>query len=528
VGVLDTYRLGGWTLGFSFSIVIGTSWFALVVKSVCVAVEALGVLCHSWLTLSSHASVTVHVLCSNLALIRYLLTLVEVCVTLVSSLAVGVVIAATDMGVLAHWGGVGAVGVSGTACATFVSGALILFEWILCRAVETVFISIHITDGVKPITFTVHLTHRLTSIVLTVVTIKTVSIRGTSTSVGILVTYRCRVFTVQCTVMATFTTSVIGSTVSATEKAVVIVCITDLVISITFSICCTLCYTSIVLTIVTIKTVCVIGTSTSVGILVTNRCRVFTIQSTVMATLTTSIIGSTVSSTEKAVVIVCITDLVISITFSICSTYRFAGIVLAEVTIKTVRVCSTSTSVGILVTYRCRVFTIQCTVMATFTTSIVRPTIISSTVETVVIVCITNLVISITEVISVTDSLFTEMSVIITMVAIRTVLVIVQSSTSSKTFSSFSTVGTVLRVMGSRNIANSVIVVTIGVLSTLTGSRVDTLEEDGTVTSITHVTVSVLTTFILRKIGVTHNPTFNIGWPVTDWSHRIFITGIKC
>jgi len=166
--------------------------------------------------------------------------------------------------------------------------------------------------------------------------------------------------------------------------------------------------------------------------------------------------------------------------------------------------------------------------MATFTASIVGATFISSTVETIVMVCITDLVISLAEVICVTDSLFTEMSVLIAEIAIRTVLVIIQSSTSSQASSSFSTVGTVVRVMGSRNITDSIVVVTIRVLGTLTGSRIDTLEEYGAVASITLVTVRVLTAFIFRQISVTCDTTLNVGRPITDRSKRILITWIKC
>jgi len=275
--VLGTYWLGGWTFGLTFTIVIGTSWLALVIKSVCVTVEALSVLCYSRLTLTSNTSIAVNVLRSNLTLIRDLLTFVEVGVTLFSSLTVRVIIAPTHMGVLAHWCGVWAVVISSTACATLVSGTFILFEWILSGAVEAVIIRIHITDGVMPITFAIHLAHCLAGVVFAIVSIKTVSICCTSTSVGILVTYRCRVLAIQSTVMATFTTSIIGSTISATEEAVVIVCITDLVKSLTFSVCSTLRYTGVVLAVVSLKTVSIVSTSTGVGILVTYRCRVFTI-----------------------------------------------------------------------------------------------------------------------------------------------------------------------------------------------------------------------------------------------------------
>jgi len=445
--VLGTYWLGGWTFGLTFTIVIGTSWLALVIKSVCVTVEALSVLCYTRLTLTSNTSITVNILRSNLTLIRDLLTFVEVGVTLFSGLTVSVIIAPTHVGFLAHWCGVWAVDISSTACATLVSRTIILFERILSGTVEAVIIRIHITDGIISITFAIQLAHWLAGVVLAVESIKTVSIRCTSTSVGILVTNWCRVFTIQSTVMATFTTSIIGSTVSATEEAVVIVCITDLIISLTFSVCSTLCYTGVVLAVESLKTVSIVGTSTGVGI---------------------------------------------------------------------------------LVTYRCGVLTIQSTVVATFTTSIVGATIISSTVETIVMVCITDLVISLAEVICVTDSLFTEMSVLIAEIAIRTVLVIIQSSTSSQASSSFSTVGTVVRVMGSRNITDSIVVVTIRVLGTLTGSRIDTLEEYGAVASITLVTVRVLTAFIFRQISVTCDTTLNVGRPITDRSKRILITWIKC
>merc|ERR1719394_2003468 len=141
--------------------------------------------------------------------VRDLLTFVEVSVTLVPCVTVRVIIATTYMAILTHWGWVRAVGVRGTSCATLVSCTLILFESIIIRTIETVFICIHITDGIISVTLTVDLTDWLASVILTVISIETVSICSAATSVGVLVTNRCGVLTIESTVVTTFTTSIV-------------------------------------------------------------------------------------------------------------------------------------------------------------------------------------------------------------------------------------------------------------------------------------------------------------------------------
>ena len=159
----------------------------------------------------------------------------------------------------------------------------------------------------------------------------------------------------------------------------------------------------------------------------------------------------------------------------------------------------------------------------TFTATIYRAT-ITSTEETVVIVFITNVVISRTVKIATTDWQLTFMDVQITNISIKTVQI---TKTTSMTFTSF-TIGTVVGVMGSSNIANVKIGDTICFLIRFTGFRVDTLEGKRTISYRTLlIAICILTTFILWDISATFNTTFNVGWPITDRSFRILVTVIK-
>ena len=64
--------------------------------------------------------------------------------------------------------------------------------------------------------------------------------------------------------------------------------------------------------------------------------------------------------------------------------------------------------------------------------------------------------------------------------------------------------------------------------SSFTRLRVDTFEVKGAISSITLVTVGVLTAFIIRKVCVANNWTFNIGRPVTNGTNRILVPWVKC
>jgi len=143
--------------------------------------------------------------------------------------------------------------------------------------------------------------------------------------------------------------------------------------------------------------VTVLTTLAGVASLVTHRCGVLTVQGTVMASWATtiSVVRAVILSTVEAVVMLSITNLIISITLCVCQTnVELAdSIIVTEVFCMAVTVIIALAGVASQVTHRSRVLTVQSTVMASWTAAIcIGRTIILSTIEAVVILSIANLV----------------------------------------------------------------------------------------------------------------------------------------
>merc|ERR1712223_1637862 len=162
---------------------------------------------------------------------------------------------------------------------------------------------------------------------------------------------------------------------------------------------------------------------------VTDRSRVHTVQSTVMASWTAAIcIGRTIIlSTVEAVVILSIANLVKPITFCVCQancnlTYSTS---ITEVFWMAVTVIITLAGVVSKITDWGRVLTVEATVMTSFTTTIFTAAAIATiTEETVVVICyVTNLIISRALWMVIAHPLFTKSS-IVTEVSTVTIIVI--------------------------------------------------------------------------------------------------------
>ena len=118
--------------------------------------------------------------------------------------------------------------------------------------------------------------------------------------------------TVQIAVVTSLAAPVICPTVSATEEAVVVVLIADLVEAHTFRVLHTLRLTNIGVCVTEISdiTIVVVPAATDMRGPVTDWSGIGTVQITVVTSLATPVIGAAVSATEEAVVVVLIADLV--------------------------------------------------------------------------------------------------------------------------------------------------------------------------------------------------------------------------
>jgi len=144
----------------------------------------------------------------------------------------------------------------------------------------------------------------------------TVIIILAATCVTVLMADRLRVGTVQAIVVATLATSISSSTVSPTEGTVIIQSVAELVPAITERVVITLWLTGVSVRVAEVShiTVSISLATTGVAVQVADRLGVGTVQAVIVATLATSILGSTVSPTEGTVIISRVADLVPSST----------------------------------------------------------------------------------------------------------------------------------------------------------------------------------------------------------------------
>ena len=127
-----------------------------------------------------------------------------------------------------------------------------------------------------------------------------------------------------------------------------------------------------------------------------------------MTSLTATIVSPTVSTTEEAVVVVLITDLVKSIAFVILHALRLAGIGVGvtEISDIAVVVVPAATDVSCSITNWCGIGTVEITVVTSLATPVIGAA-VSATEEAVVVVLIADLVIAFTEWMIVADLEFT-------------------------------------------------------------------------------------------------------------------------
>ena len=118
--------------------------------------------------------------------------------------------------------------------------------------------------------------------------------------------------TVEITVVTSLAAAVIGTTVSATEEAIVVVRIADLVKSLAFVIFHTLGFANIGVSVAEIPDIAivVVPATTDVSSSITDWSWIGAVEITVVTSLTATVIGAAVSATEEAIVVVFIADLV--------------------------------------------------------------------------------------------------------------------------------------------------------------------------------------------------------------------------
>jgi len=468
--VTDGFRY--WTPGnISGVSIVKTAWLADIVETTGVTVEALSLLRHGSCAHSGHISnIAVSI---SLALIGDGLTGVVLGVALVPGLTILIRVTSALVISLTHWAGIHTVIIGATTWATS--------KGLAVSTVETVVVVL-IADSIKSSALRIINTLSLTLVVIivTIVSSVTIIIRVAATEVRVLITDWGGVGTVDTTLMTTWAASVIGVTVSSAEEAVVMVSITHLIKTLALIVVITVRHTEASVGVAPVLSIAVtvLAAATGVGLLVTHWSWVGTVESTVMTPFTAAIVTAALSSTEEAVVMLSIAGHVEPVTEWVIITHSQLTLVTAQVTLvvlRTVAIVQETSTPGLAL------HGTGVTVVAMASVGVAGVGHVADSVKHGAL-----------RVVSAPAHVVTAAG----WVRVRTVDTVSSNNrASSNTFSSI-TEGTGRLIMRSGNIADSIKVVTVRVLLTLTHSVIDTVEVESTVTIRTLVTVIIVTTLV--------------------------------